>query len=247
VRPCAGCHDGPVPADRDLGSLPKAHLHLHLDAAMRRATFIESAGAAGIVAVLPRGYGSFAAFTGAITAAAACLRRPADTRRLVHEIVEDAARAGAVWVEPSMWPGLSGGRLRSDAGALVTRSTRRWRASMPGSASPWHGYAHALEHPQLGCESAMAGAVTTGTCVSCPARTRQLGLAHPARGSRRARRPAAAWSCSDRFGARTGISTATGHPRALPTALQLHLRHARRTLSGPLRPDASAAVAHDGG
>jgi adenosine deaminase len=107
-----------VPADRDLGSLPKAHLHLHLDAAMRRATFIELAGAAGIVAVLPRGYDSFAAFTEAITAAAACLRTPADTRRLVHEIVEDAARAGAVWVEPSMWPGLFGGRLGSDADAL---------------------------------------------------------------------------------------------------------------------------------
>jgi len=107
-----------MPADRDLASLPKAHLHVHLDGAMRRATLMELADAAGIVAVLPSGYGSFAAFTETITAAASCLRTPADARRLVHEIVVDASRAGAVWVEPSMWPGLFGSRLGSEADAL---------------------------------------------------------------------------------------------------------------------------------
>lgn len=103
---------------RDLASLPKAHLHLHLDGSMRRATLRELADAAGITAVLPSGYGSFAAFTETITAAAACLRTPADARRLIDEIVEDAARAGAVWVEPSVWPGLFAGRLGSDADVL---------------------------------------------------------------------------------------------------------------------------------
>nr|BFE57830.1 hypothetical protein GCM10020063_023560 [Dactylosporangium thailandense] len=85
---------------------------------MRRSTLLELADRAGVAAVLPSGYGSFAAFTDTITAAAACLRTPADAQRLVHEIVEDAALAGAVWVEPSMWPGLFGGRLGTDADVL---------------------------------------------------------------------------------------------------------------------------------
>lgn len=103
---------------RDLAALPKAHVHVHLDGAMRRSTLRELAERAGIVATLPRGYGSFAAFTDTITAAAACLRTPADAQRLVHEIIEDAASAGAVWAEPSMWPGLFGGRLGADADVL---------------------------------------------------------------------------------------------------------------------------------
>jgi adenosine deaminase len=107
-----------MPDDRDLAELPKAHLHLHLDGAMRRSTLVELAEAAGVAAPVPTGYGSFAAFTETITAAASCLRTPDDARRLVHEVVEDAARAGAVWVEVSMWPGLFAGRLGSDADAV---------------------------------------------------------------------------------------------------------------------------------
>lgn len=82
---------------------------------MRRSTLTELAAAAGIEAPLPRGYGSFADFTDTITAAARSLRSPADARRLVTEVVQDAAAAGAVWVEASMWPGLFGGRIGSDA------------------------------------------------------------------------------------------------------------------------------------
>ena len=100
-----------MPDGRDLGQLPKAHLHLHLDGAMRRSTLPELAEAAGVAAPLPTAYGSFAAFTETITAAASCLRTPDDARRLVREVVEDAATAGAVWAEVSMWPGLFAGRL----------------------------------------------------------------------------------------------------------------------------------------
>lgn len=103
---------------RELRDLPKAHLHLHLDGSMRPETLRELAAAAGVEAPLPTSYGSFAAFTDTITAAAGCLRGPAEAERLVTEIVEDAAAAGAVWVEPSMWPGLFGGRLGSDDDVL---------------------------------------------------------------------------------------------------------------------------------
>jgi adenosine deaminase len=105
-------------ASLDLLLLPKAHLHVHLDGAMRPGTLAELASRYGIEVPLPTGYGSFAAFTATIEAAAACLRTPDDARRLVTEVVEDAAAAGAVWVEPSMWPGLFGGRLGPDADAL---------------------------------------------------------------------------------------------------------------------------------
>lgn len=106
------------PQARDLRALPKAHLHVHVDGAMRRSTLAELAAKAGIEAPLPTGYGSFADFTDTITAAARSLRTAADATRLVTEIVEDARDAGAVWVEPSMWPGLFGGRLGSDEEAV---------------------------------------------------------------------------------------------------------------------------------
>lgn len=85
---------------------------------MRRSTLRELAAAAGLAAPLPTSYGSFADFTDTITAAAGSLRTAEDARRLTTEIVEDAAADGAVWVEPSMWPGLFGGRLGSDADAI---------------------------------------------------------------------------------------------------------------------------------
>jgi adenosine deaminase len=85
---------------------------------MRRSTLSALAAKAGVVPTLPRSYGSFAAFTETITTAAACLRTPEDVSRLVDEVVEDAVQAGAVWVEPSMWPGLFRGRLGSDADAV---------------------------------------------------------------------------------------------------------------------------------
>jgi adenosine deaminase len=95
----------------DLASLPKAHLHVHLDGAVRQSTLAELAGQAGIEAPLPASYGSFDDFTATITAAAACLRTDADLARVMEEIAEDGVRAGAVWVEISVWPGLFAGRL----------------------------------------------------------------------------------------------------------------------------------------
>lgn len=100
---------------------------------MRPATLAELADRAGIPAPMPSGYGSFAAFTSTITAAARCLRAPADVVRVIDEIVQDAAASGGVWVELSVWPGLFGGRLGPDA-AVVDVMARAVRA-----ASDRHG------------------------------------------------------------------------------------------------------------
>jgi adenosine deaminase len=87
---------------RDLKSLPKAHLHLHLEGAMRPTTLFELAARSGVPATVT-GDGSFETFIRLYEAARDVLRTPDDLARLVHEIAEDAAAAGAVWVESATW------------------------------------------------------------------------------------------------------------------------------------------------
>lgn len=103
---------------RELRSLPKAHLHLHLDGAVRPSTYAELAAEAGLPAPLPSSYESFAEFLDTITAVGRVLRTPDQVCRVVRELVEDAAASGAVWVQPSVWPGLFDGRLGDDGDAL---------------------------------------------------------------------------------------------------------------------------------
>ena len=86
---------------RDLETLPKGHLHLHLEGSMRPATLAELAAEHGLEVPPTRGYGNFGAFAGLYRAACAVIVRPDDLRRVVGEVVEDAALDGAWWVEPS--------------------------------------------------------------------------------------------------------------------------------------------------
>jgi adenosine deaminase len=88
---------------RDLRALPKAHLHLHLEGAMRPSTLHNLAGQVGVDVPQTRGFGSFAAFAGMYVAACAVLTTPEAVARLVREVVEDAATDGAVWVEPAVY------------------------------------------------------------------------------------------------------------------------------------------------
>jgi adenosine deaminase len=99
---------------RDLRELPKAHLHLHLDGAMRPHTLRELAGVAGLDVPEITTYGSFAAFSDTMAVAQQVLRTEADLRRLVRETVEDAAGEGAIWIEVSMWPGMTWGKFGDD-------------------------------------------------------------------------------------------------------------------------------------
>jgi len=103
---------------RDLATLPKAHLHIHLEGAMRPATLHELAERYGIEVPPIRGFGSFPEFSGMYQAACDVLRTPEDLRRVVDEVVEDAAVAGAVWVEPAIYVPHHRKRLGSDEAVL---------------------------------------------------------------------------------------------------------------------------------
>lgn len=87
---------------RDLETLPKAHLHVHLEAAQRPATFAELRARYGIPEP-PRGDGTFATFLDAAQVVFRALRSADDYARLLREMAEDALDHGAVWLEPSVW------------------------------------------------------------------------------------------------------------------------------------------------
>jgi adenosine deaminase len=89
---------------RDLRSLPKADLHLHLVGAMRPATMVELSTAAGLTAPDPRVFAGFGEFQVVYGAAKAGLTSAPQLRRLVREVVEDAAAEGVVWIQPHFDP-----------------------------------------------------------------------------------------------------------------------------------------------
>ena len=89
--------------DPDLRDLPKAHLHVHLEGAMRSSTLSDLARRYGArLPSPPTTFGSFADFAALYLAAVGLLRTLDDLARLVSEVVEDAASAGAVWIEPAV-------------------------------------------------------------------------------------------------------------------------------------------------
>jgi adenosine deaminase len=70
---------------------------------MRPTTLAELADRDGTEVPPIEGFGSFAEFAGTYLAATRVIASPADLARLFDEVVEDAARAGAVWVEPAFY------------------------------------------------------------------------------------------------------------------------------------------------
>jgi adenosine deaminase len=89
---------------RDLATLPKGHLHIHLEGAMRPTTLVELAAERGIPVPTVTGFGSFTDFADMYVAACEVLHNHEAMARLVREVVADAALAGAVWVEPAFYP-----------------------------------------------------------------------------------------------------------------------------------------------
>ena len=89
---------------RDLTALPKGHLHLHLEAAMRPDTLTDLAARMGVEIPPVTGFAGFAAFSGMYRGLLAVLADPANLDRLIHEAVEDAAADGVVYVEFGVSP-----------------------------------------------------------------------------------------------------------------------------------------------
>jgi adenosine deaminase len=155
---------------RDLAALPKAHLHIHLEGGMRPATLTELAAHCGIEVPATRGFGSFSAFAGMYVAACGVLRQPDDVARLVTETVEDAADAGATWVEPAFYlpryQGLFGSTAAVleaviDAGQKASAATGvgvGWMVSADRTVDP----AEAVELAQLAVTWAGRGVVSFG-------------------------------------------------------------------------------------
>ncbi len=92
---------------RDLSRLPKAHLHIHLEGAMRRSTLDELADRYGIERppdTRGQRFDNFMGFNATYWAACHCIRTPDDLARLIKEVTEDAAAHGAWWHEPAFDP-----------------------------------------------------------------------------------------------------------------------------------------------
>ncbi|MHB8467190.1 MAG: adenosine deaminase [Acidimicrobiales bacterium] len=105
---------------RDLLRLPKGHLHLHFEGAMRPSTLTELADVRGITVPKVGSYTSFTEFALLYQAACEVLQTHDDLRRLVREIVEDAAASGVVWLELAIRPPIHRGKFGGDADVLET-------------------------------------------------------------------------------------------------------------------------------
>lgn len=103
---------------RSLRDLPKAHLHLHLEAAMRLETLRELGDRHGVHVPEMSGFESFGDFLKLYEAATEVLVGEDDLRRLLLEMAEDARADGAVWVEYHVYPPLWFGRFGTDEEAL---------------------------------------------------------------------------------------------------------------------------------
>jgi adenosine deaminase len=93
---------------RDPAGLPKAHLHVHLESAIRPATLAEL----GDVPALPTvGFTGFAGFADHNAAVRACLRTAADFERIAYEFCVDSAADEVRYAELTFTAAAHGARL----------------------------------------------------------------------------------------------------------------------------------------
>jgi adenosine deaminase len=101
---------------RNLASLPKAHLHVHLESTVRWATLREIGAANGVAVPDPPsgdlfGFSSFRHFADHNALVRGCLRRRQDFTRIAVEFCEDEAAQGTRYVEVTFTAASHGERL----------------------------------------------------------------------------------------------------------------------------------------
>ena len=89
---------------RDLSTLPKAHLHLHIEGSARHSTIAELAARVGRDYSPPDSYTNFAEFQAAYDEMTSYITMPDDLARICRELVEDDASQGAFYTEPIILP-----------------------------------------------------------------------------------------------------------------------------------------------
>jgi adenosine deaminase len=93
-------------------TLPKAHLHVHLESTVRWGTLLEIGAANGVDVPDRAGtLGDFASFFAQNDLVRACLRRPADFRRIAYEFCADESAQGVQYAEVSFTAAGHGERL----------------------------------------------------------------------------------------------------------------------------------------
>jgi adenosine deaminase len=97
---------------RDLRTLPKAHLHVHVESTLRPGTLRELAADHGLpVPAVGGAFDGFRAFADQNALIRACLRRPEDFERLAREYCEDEAAQGVGYAEVTFTAASHGERL----------------------------------------------------------------------------------------------------------------------------------------
>jgi len=101
---------------RDLALLPKAHLHVHLESAVRPSTLADLTAAAGVeppaaVSGLSALFDGFRGFADHNAVVRGCLRRPEDFTRIAVEFCEDEAAQGTRYAEVTFTAASHGERL----------------------------------------------------------------------------------------------------------------------------------------
>ncbi|GAB2830872.1 adenosine deaminase [Actinocorallia aurea] len=142
---------------RDLRALPKAHLHIHLEATVRPGTLAEFAAASGVPAPKTLVFADFTEFIEAYLALAALIDSPERLARVVAEAVADAAADGAVVIELATTPTWYTDMYGSAEAAV--EAVCGYAAEAAQRCGVWAGVIVAIDRT-LGPEHAMAMATT---------------------------------------------------------------------------------------
>ncbi|MEU6572713.1 adenosine deaminase [Streptomyces sp. NPDC046805] len=121
----------------DLATLPKAELHLHLEASMRPGTAAELADRHGRPMPPTGPFTGLGEFVHAYERARDLVGTLDDLHRIARELVEEAAAQGVVWTEVHVFPPTYAGRLGPDEAVLeaVLEGLRAGSAAVGGASA----------------------------------------------------------------------------------------------------------------